>query len=644
MKRTLMILCLSGALLTVLAGCTSQQAEEPAPLIAMEDFFRNPDQTGFQISPDGQYLSWLQPWESRLNVHVQKIGEDEVTRVTSSTERDIFGYAWLNNGRIGYIQDKGGDENWRVYAVDIDGGNFIDATPFEGVQARFVDQLIDDDDHVLIALNRRNPQIHDVYKLEVNTGEMEMVAENPGNIMGWVTDNAGDIRMAVATDGVNQSLLHRASEDEDFEIVVTTNFRETIDPLFFDFDDKMLYVSSNIGRDKQAIFKYDPTTGEHGDLIFEHAEVDVANLLRSRHRKLITGVAYFTDRRHYHFFDEDRAELQRNLEERLPGYEVVYADGSRDERRILVRTFSDKSLGAYYFFDRDTDEFRKLVDVSPWMDENHLSDMRPVQYTSRDGLTIHGYLTLPKGVPAENLPVVVNPHGGPWYRDRWGYNPEVQYLANRGYAVLQMNFRGSTGYGRAFWEASFKEWGGKMQDDITDGVNWLIAEGIADPERVGIYGGSYGGYATLAGVTFTPELYAAAVDYVGVSNLFTFIESFPPYWKPLLDMTYEMVGHPERDKELYEARSPIFHVDKIQTPLLVAQGANDPRVKQAESDQIVEALRARGIDVEYMVKDNEGHGFANEENRFDFYRAMERFLGKHLGGRVEEVIEEPAEG
>jgi dipeptidyl aminopeptidase/acylaminoacyl peptidase len=297
---------------------------------------------------------------------------------------------------------------------------------------------------------------------------------------------------------------------------------------------------------------------------------------------------------------------------------------------MIVWVGSDRLSGKYYYYEKNGGKPQELSVARPWLSENEMAVMKPIAYTSRDGLTIHGYLTLPKGIEPKNLPVVVNPHGGPWARDGWGFNPEVQFLANRGYAVLQMNFRGSTGYGRKFWEASFKQWGKTMQDDISDGVKWLINEGIADSTRIAIYGGSYGGYATLAGMTFTPELYACGVDYVGVSNMFTFLKTVPPYWKPYLEMFHEMVGDPQKDSALLASASPVFYADKIVAPLLIAQGANDPRVNKDESDQMVEALKKRGINVEYIVKDNEGHGFRNQENQYDFYRAMENFLGEHL--------------
>ncbi|HEU4796566.1 MAG TPA: prolyl oligopeptidase family serine peptidase [Pyrinomonadaceae bacterium] len=642
MKIKALVLLLQLLLVVPASAFAQQKAESKettAPIIPLKDFFRNPTKVAYSLSPNGEYLAFMQPWESRLNVFVEKIGSGQATRVTSAKARDISGFAWKGDNRIVYIQDTGGDENYRLYAVSIDGSNPKDLTPFEKVRAQIVDRLERNPDEILVGLNKRLPQVNDVYRINVNTGEMNMIAENPGNYTGWGTDWDGKLRIAITTDGVNSTLLFRNTEAEKFAPLVTTSFKETISPVLFTPDNKQLYVASNIGRDKTAIVKYDVETKKEVEKIYEHPEVDVTNVLSSRKRRVITGVSYVTDKTNYHFVDKQRADLQKDLERRLPGYEVRLAGCNLEEDKCLVRTFTDRSLGAYYFYDRTSKNFRKLNDVSPWLNEQHLVPMKPIKYQSRDGLTIHGYLTLPKGVPARNLPVVVNPHGGPWYRDQWGFNPEVQFLANRGYAVLQVNFRGSTGYGRKFWEASFKQWGKTMQDDITDGVQWLIKQGVADPKRIGIYGGSYGGYATLAGLVYTPDLYAAGVDYVGVSNIFTFLKAIPPYWKPYLEMLHEMIGHPEKDKDLLTAASPVFHSDKIKVPLLIVQGANDPRVNKAESDQMVEALKKRGIEVPYIVKANEGHGFANEENRFEFYRAMEEFLGKHLGGRVEKASE-----
>jgi dipeptidyl aminopeptidase/acylaminoacyl peptidase len=605
-------------------------APEPAaPHIPMRDFFRNPQEAQHRVSPDGAYISYLAPHESRLNVFVKRLDGGAATRVTGETARDIYGYFWKGD-RILYARDFGGDENFHLVSVDLNGQDLKDLTPGDKVLAQIVDTLFDDDLHIIVAHNRRDPKMFDVFRTNVITGEEILIARNPGNITEWKTDHDGRLRVAVTTDGVNRTLLHREGEADEFRAVLTTGFKETLVPLLFTFDNKRLYVRSNCGRDTAAIVIFDPLTAGEDEVLFEHPDVDVSSMTYSRKRQVLTAIIYDTWKTHYKFLDGQTEEMFDTLRSKLPGYEIALKSNSRNEDKFIVVAHSDKVPGRSYLFDKTAGTLEFVCDQAPWVPEGELADMRPVQYTSRDGLTIHGYLTLPRGREAKSLPVVVNPHGGPWYRDTWAYNPEAQFLANRGYAVFQMNFRGSTGYGRAFWQASFKQWGRAMQDDITDGVQWLIDQGVADPKRIAIYGGSYGGYATLAGVTFTPTLYAAAIDYVGVSHLLTFINTIPPYWKPYLEMLYEMVGDPDKDKEMLEAASPALHADRIQTPLLIAQGANDPRVNKAESDQMVEALRQRGVEVEYLVKDNEGHGFANEENRFDFYSAMEQFLARHL--------------
>ena len=626
-------------LLTVLAilfAC--KQESQKAPKIPLEDFFRNPEKTAFQLSPNGEYFSYLAPWESRLNVFVQKTGADSALRITLETERDIAGYLWKGDNRILFLKDTGGDENYHMYGVNADGSDLKGLTVFEKVRTTFIDDLKEDEDEVIVGLNKRDATVFDPYRVNVITGEMTMLAENPGNIMGWMTDHDGKLRLAITSDGVNNTILYRDTEEEDFRPVLTTSFKETVSPVIFTFDNEMVYALSNLGRDKTALVKFDVANGKEAEVLFETDEADIEGLDYSRKDKKLLSVTWTTDKDTMHFFDAGAENMQKELEAKLPGYLVNVGSHNKAEDKFMIRTYSDRTRGAYHFYDKNTNELTKLAELSPWLDENHLCEMQPISYTSRDGLTIQGYLTLPLGYEPKNLPVVVNPHGGPWARDYWGFNPEVQFLANNGYAVLQMNFRGSTGFGKEFWEASFKQWGRTMQDDITDGVKWLIDQGIADPDRIAIYGGSYGGYATLAGLTLTPELYAAGVDYVGVSNLFTFMNTIPPYWKPMLDMLYEMVGNPEKDSLMLAEVSPVFHVDKIEAPLFVAQGANDPRVNKAESDQIVEALKERGIDVEYMVKDNEGHGFRNEENRFDFYRAMITFLDKQLKPAEEQTL------
>jgi len=623
-----------------LFSCVNENAKQKtnemviAKQIPLENFFKNPEKSSYQISPDGSFYSFMAPYKNRMNIFIQKIGDSSATQLTFEEARDIAGYFWPNNEQIVFLKDEAGDENFHLFGVNIDGSNPIGFTDFEGVRAQIIDDLPDQKDFVVIGLNKRNKQVFDPYRLNLKTGEISMLAENPGNIQGWMFDHDGKLRIATAiVDGVNQSILYRENEEDEFKTIITTNFKEGFNPQFFTFDNKNIIGSSNLGRDKYAIVEFDPITAKEVKVLYANDDYDVNGVGYSRKRKVITAAYFESWKSERHYFDSTSKATFEKIQKQLAGYEIGITGVNKDENILILRTYSDKSLGAYYIYNSEDDKMEKIVAVSPWIDENEMSNQLPIAYQSRDGLKINGYLTLPKGYNmenAKNLPVVINPHGGPWARDSWGFNPEIQFLANRGYAVLQMNFRGSTGYGRKFFEASFKKWGREMQDDITDGTQWLIDKGIADSTRIAIYGGSYGGYATLMGLVKEPKMYAAGVDYVGVSNMFTFMKTIPPYWEPMLEMMYEMVGDVEKDSAMLREVSPVFHVDKIKAPLFIAQGANDPRVNVDESDQMVKAMKEKGIDVEYLVKKDEGHGFRNEENRFEFYRAMEKFLNLQL--------------
>ena len=605
--------------------------------IPLEDFFRNSERTGYQLSPDGSYISYMAPYKDRLNVFVRRVDEtdEHAIRITNETERSVAGYMWADNQRLLYMKDTAGDENYQLYGVHRDGSDDRAYTAFDGVRTSLIDDLEEQQGVVMIGMNKRNPEVFDPYRLNIETGELTLLAENPGNIQGWMTDHDGRLRVATAiVDGVNTQILYRDTEDEPFKPVLTTNFRDVVSFMEFTPDNKEVYAATNLHRDKTILVRMNPATCEELEVLYENERYDIASISYSRKRKKLLSV-YCTGHKEpvRHYFDAEEEQLRQRIKAHFPNQRYGIADTDKAEENYLIYVGGDRTRGSYWHYNALTDEAKKIADLAPWIKSDEMNAMHPVCYTTRDGLQIEAYLTLPDSLTpdtAKQLPVVVNPHGGPWARDCWGYSSEVQFLSNRGYAVFQMNFRGSTGYGRHFLEASYKQWGLKMQDDITDGVKWLIEKGIANPNRIAIYGGSYGGYATLAGLTFTPDLYACGIDYVGVSNLFTFMQTIPPYWRPMLEMMYEQVGHPEHDADQLAATSPALHADKIKVPLFVAQGANDPRVNKAESDQMVEALRQRGVVVEYMVKDNEGHGFHNQENRFDFYRAMERFLKAHL--------------
>jgi dipeptidyl aminopeptidase/acylaminoacyl peptidase len=655
------------ALLVLLAGCASGPKApdletvlqkgvpgEVPPLIDRELFFGDPDISGSQLSPDGRYISFIKPYNEVRNIWVRGIDEPfGAARPLTADERPVVGYFWSQDGRyVLYVQDKGGNENWHVYAVDpmaqADSETGVpparDLTPLENVTARIFSVPKNNPKIMIIGLNDRDKAYHDVYKVDIATGERELLIENTQKVASYSYDLEGNVRLAVRQmeDGGTEVLR---VDGDDLVQIYTCTYREECFPYRFHKDGKRCYFVTNKGEnvDLTRLMLLDPMTGQTEFVESDpEKEVDFGGAAFSDDTDELIATWYVGDRvRIYPKTKQVEKDLEF-LHKNLPDGELGFNSTTRDMNKWLVSISRDVDPGSVYLYDRKAKSVELIYRGRPDLPTADLAPMFPVRYTARDGLEIPAYLTLPKGVIPHNLPVVILPHGGPWARDHWGYDPYPQFLANRGYAVLQPNFRSSSGYGKSYLNAGNKTWGtGPMQHDITDGVKWLIAKGIADPKRVSIFGGSYGGYATLAGVTFTPDLYACGVPYVAPSNIITLTESFPAYWRPFLKGGWYMrVGDPEieEDRQDMAARSPINFVDNIKVPLLVIHGANDPRVKQVEADRIVVALRDKGMPVEYIVAPDEGHGFRAPLNRMAFAAAMEKFLAKHLGGRYQEAM------
>lgn len=607
-------------------------AEQPAR-IPIRDFFDNPKISSASISPDGQRFAFLAPEKNRMNVWVGNVGEpmENAKLVTHDQERGIMHFAWTRDGKyIVYSQDRGGDENFHLFRVDpsqADQGA-VNLTPLEGARAQVIDLPRDRPDEVLVALNARDKRVFDAYRLSLSSGKLELIEENPGDVEGWFTDRDGLIRATTSKKGTQTEIRVRDSGEGEFRLLATYEHDESPSIHGFKPDGKSLYFSSARGSNTERLVTLDLKTGKE-TVLDSDPQYDLGGVLISDITGQLLGASYDKERLVYKSFDP---QFTKDLEilEKLHEGEVHLRSSSADEQKWIVAYNSPTDPGATYLYDRATGKAEFLYRPRPWLPRESLTAMEPISFPSRDGLTLHGYLTLPKGVEPRNLPTVVIVHGGPWARDSWGYDPEAQFLSNRGYAVLQINFRGSTGYGKEFLNAGDKEWGGKMLDDIIDGAEWIVAKGIADKKRLAIYGGSYGGYATLAALAFRPGVFACGVNYVGVSNLLTFMNTIPPYWDNFREVMYQRIGHPEKDKEFLRSRSPLFAADKINVPLFVAQGFNDPRVNHAEAEQIVEAVKANKKPVEYLVKMDEGHGFQNPENRIEFYEKMEAFLEKHL--------------
>jgi dipeptidyl aminopeptidase/acylaminoacyl peptidase len=634
MKRKLFICVAVSALLFQGVGAF---AELP-PLIPRKVLFGNPDKARPRISPDGRRLAYLAPDEDVLNVWVRTVGKHDDRAVTKDRKRGIRAYFWAqNNERIVYIQDKEGDENWHIYSVDLKTDRTLDLTPFEGVQARIIAVEPAFPNEILIAINNRDPELHDVHRLELTTGDLTLVARNDERFVQWVADHSFRIRAATKTtpDG-GSTLWVRDTPDSAWRTLATWGIEDSLTsyPVAFTPDGKSLYLKNSAGSNTSELREMELATGKEKTLASDRLS-DVAGVFMHPIKHTVQAVSFNKERVHWEVLDdsvrEDFAAIKRI---HRGDFGIINRDHA--DRTWLVYFNIDNGPVRYYAYDRETRKNTFLFTNRKELEKLTLAKINPISFTAGDGLTIHGYLTTPPGIAARNLPMVLNVHGGPWWRDSWGYRPDVQWLANRGYAVLQVNFRGSTGYGKDFVNAADREWGGKMHQDLIDGVNWAIKKGIADPKRIAIFGGSYGGYATLVGLTFTPDVFCCGVDIVGPSNLITFMKTIPPYWKPWEAIWWTRVGHPEKEIDFLKSRSPLFKVDQITKPLLIAQGANDPRVKKSESLQIVDALKKAGKTVEYVEYPDEGHGFARPENRLDFFAKAEKFLAKHVGGRYEE--------
>ena len=613
-----------------------------AELIPRRILFGNPERISPRISPNGASLAWIAPHDGVLNVWTAPVGPDGVDWdsaqvVTDDADRGIRVFQWAHDGRhLLYLQDTGGDENWRLYDVDVTTMRRRDLTPFEGVQAQILATEKDLPDQVLVGLNRDNPALHDVYRLNLTSGDLVKEVENPG-FAGWVADTKLVTRVGIGLEPDGSLVVKvRDGADGEWRLLLTLPAEDALTsaPIAISPDGATILAISSLGADTGRLVRVDLGSGAQA-VIAEDPDADVSGVRVHPDTREPQVVTWVKERTEYRVLDPALEADVAAIRALHPGDPDIVAHDHSDMVWLVAFT-NDTGPIPYFLYDRKRREGRFLFDHQPELSQYELAPMEPFSFQARDGLTIHGYLTFPPGVGRKNLPMVLNVHGGPWGRDVWGFDPEAQWLANRGYLCVQVNFRGSTGYGKAFVNAGDREWGNAMQNDLTDAVEFAIGQGWADRERVAIYGGSYGGYAALAGVTFTPDLYRCAVDIVGPSNLKTLIETIPPYWQPQIALFHQRVGNPETDAEFLWSRSPLSRAASIKTPLLIAQGANDPRVKQAESEQIVAALKDAGIDHEYMLFPDEGHGFAKPENRLKFYAAAERFLARHLGGRAEE--------
>ena len=615
-------------LLTLTFSCKQKSGK----IIPVNDFFKSQERVAFAISPDGKMLSYLQLVGKKQELFVEQVETGESKQISHLDEHVIGYYFWVsNNELIYYKEDQDAGRQSTVFIIDKSGNNERQLNANEKGRLRVLkDQLIDNK-YLLVSSNQRDSTVFDVYRLNVRDGKMEMAVKNPGNITDWITDTKGQLRLAISSDGVNETLLYRENENKPFAPILTNNFTTTLKPISFsETEPDIVYAISNVNRDKSALVELNCNTGKETKVLFSNDTLNVIDAQYSRSNKRMGFVICENWKKDKYYLDDAVKQFYNKLDVLLPGTEYRIIERDKNENLFIVRTFTDKNPGSYYLYSARTGTIKKLSDFNASLKEQDLAEMKAISYTSRDGYKINGYLTLPLNQPATNLPVVVLPHNGPGSRNTWGYNPEVQFLANRGYAVFQVNYRGSSGYGKQFMVAGYKQWGAKINNDINDGVKWLIDQKIADPKRVGLYGTGLGGYLALNSVYANPGLYACAASNSGVINLFSYLKSIPPYLKSNLQMYYTIIGNPVTDVDYMRQVSPVFHAEKFNVPVFIAQNTNDPRINSGEVVQFVKELKKGGANITYLEKGNETFPYGNDQSREQLYKALEQFLDINL--------------
>ncbi len=600
--------------------------------IPVDDFFKSRDKAYYRVSPDGKSLAYLQIQKENSALYVEDLTSGKKKQLTDFKDKDISFYFWTSsNELIFYAEENGKEKKSDLFLINKDGGKLFLLNSSKKSSLRIIEDQLIDNKYIVVLSNKRDSTVFDVYRLNVRNGTMQIAAKNPGNITRWMTDRKGVLRIAIASDGVNETLLYRQTEQQPFKPVVTNNFNSNLMPIAFsDRQPNVIYAISNVDRDKNALVTLDLSNGHEDSVLFASDTLDVINAKYSQKKEKILFVTCETWLKEKFYLDDSTRLANAKIDKLLPGTEWRIVDKDNDDRVFIIRTFTDKNPGSFYLYNSISYKLKKLADINPAIHQESMSATKPISFKAKDGLIIHGYLTLPKKKMDKNLPVVVLPHDGPRGRSSWGYNAEVQFLANRGYAVLQVNYRGSSGYGKAFYSAGYQQWDGKILSDVNSGVEWLISEKIADPKRIAIYGSGLGGYIALNCLYKNPKLYRCGGSNAGVINLFSYLKSIPPYFKSYLQMYYEVIGNPITGSEALRLASPVFHADEFRRPVFIAQNPNDPEVNVAEGIQFIKELKKLNVPVTYVEKQDSSNPIVRQQGRTALYKSLESFLEENL--------------